>query len=103
MDIENEMKSQPIATIETPAEIPNSSNNTLYQSILAEPLLTTVQSITSLQARSGVARSTANGGHSKSLRPRNPSRHGDCPTGKYQRDGDWHLCPPHRSPCTGQI
>ena len=43
MDIENEMKSQPIATTETPAEIPNSSNNTLYQSILAEPLLTTVQ------------------------------------------------------------
>ena len=42
MNIENEMNDQPTASPEVQAEVTNNSNNTLYQSILTEPLLTTV-------------------------------------------------------------
>ena len=33
---------QPVAVAEAHTDVPNNSNSTLYQSILAEPLLTTV-------------------------------------------------------------
>ncbi len=42
MDSENELNNQSTAASETHAELPNNSSSTLYQSILAEPLLTTV-------------------------------------------------------------
>ena len=42
MDTENELNNQPTAASEVQVELPNNSNSTLYQSILAEPLLTTV-------------------------------------------------------------
>ena len=42
MDSENELNNQPTAASEAQTELPNNSSSTLYQSILAEPLLTTV-------------------------------------------------------------
>ena len=42
MDVENELDNQPVAVAEAHTDVPNNSNSTLYQSILAEPLLTTV-------------------------------------------------------------
>ena len=42
MNTENELNAQPTQASEVQAEVPNKSNSTLYQSILAEPLLTTV-------------------------------------------------------------
>ena len=42
MDAKNELNNQPAAATDVQTEVPNSSNSTLYQSILAEPLLTTV-------------------------------------------------------------
>ena len=42
MDMETELNNQPTAASEVQAEATNNSHNTLYQSILAEPLLTTV-------------------------------------------------------------
>ena len=42
MNMENESNDQPTAASESHTELPNNSNSTLYLSILAEPLLTTV-------------------------------------------------------------
>ncbi len=42
MNIENELNDQPVPLTEVRAEATNNSHSTLYQSILAEPLLTTV-------------------------------------------------------------
>ncbi len=42
MDTKNELNNQPVPVTEAHTDVPNNSNSTLYQSIHAEPLLTTV-------------------------------------------------------------